>query len=221
MAIVRHARREDLGLTPGEFRTLARLDSPRKVQDFLSFEVRQNFEPDGDTVLSVREVLRQRRAHCIEGAMVAACALWIHGEPPLLAHMGAVNDYDHVIALFRRGRCWGAISKTNAAPLRYRDPVYRSLRELMMSYLHEYSNRRREKTLRNYSVAFDLRRMDPALWVTNGKDCWEVDEALGGVRHYDLVTPRQVKLLRTRDRFEHEIDLMRQWQRPRGLKKRR
>lgn len=220
MAPQRYARREDLGLTPGEFRTLARLDSPRKIQDFLSYEVRQNFEPDGDTVLSVREVLRQRRAHCIEGAMVAACALWIHGEPPLLAHMGAVNDYDHVIALFRRGHCWGAISKTNAPPLRYRDPVYRSLRELMMSYLHEYSNRRREKTLRNYSVAFDLRRMDPALWVTNGKDCWEVDEALGEIRHYDLVTPRQVKLLRTRDRFEHEIDLMRQWPRPRGLKKR-
>ncbi|MCU0805895.1 MAG: hypothetical protein MUF79_12550 [Burkholderiales bacterium] len=221
MAIHRYARREHLGLTPAEFRTLARLDSPRKIQDFLSFEVRQNFEPDGDTVLSVREVLAQRRAHCIEGAMVAACALWIHGEPPLLAHMGAVNDYDHVIALYRRGRCWGAISKTNAPPLRYRDPVYRSLRELMMSYFHEYSNRRREKTLRNYSVAFDLRRMDPALWVTNEKSCWEVDDALGEIRHYDLVTLRQVKLLRTRDRVEHEVDLMRQWRRPRGLKKRR
>jgi len=215
----RPARRDDLGLTPAEFRTLARLDTPRKIQDFLSYEVRQNFEPDGDTVLSVREVLHQRRAHCIEGAMVAACALWIHGEPPLVAHMGAVNDYDHVIALFRRRGCWGAISKTNAAPLRYRDPVYRTLRELMMSYFHEYSNRRREKTLRNYSVALDLRRVDPKLWVTNGKNCWEVDEMLGEVRHYDLVTPRQLRLLRTRDRFEHRIDVLHQWRRPSRLKK--
>ncbi|MCX7891071.1 MAG: hypothetical protein N2544_01720 [Burkholderiales bacterium] len=217
----RRARREDLGLTRAEFRTLARLDSPRRIQDFLTYEVRQNFEPDGDTVLSVREVLAQRRAHCIEGAMLAACALWIHGEPPLIAHMGAVNDYDHVIALFRRGGCWGAISKTNAPPLRYRDPVYRSLRELVMSYFHEYANLRREKTLRNYSVAFDLRRVDPKLWVTNGENCWDVDERLGEIRHYDLVTPRQVRLLRTRDRFEAKIDRLRQWPRPRGMKKKR
>lgn len=217
----RRARREDLELTRAEFRTLARLDSPRRIQDFLTYEVRQNFEPDGDTVLSVREVLAQRRAHCIEGAMLAACALWIHGEPPLIAHMGAVNDYDHVIALFRRGGCWGAISKTNAPPLRYRDPVYRSLRELVMSYFHEYANLRREKTLRNYSVAFDLRRVDPKLWVTNGENCWDVDERLGEIRHYDLVTPRQVRLLRTRDRFEARIDRLRQWPRPRGMKKKR
>jgi hypothetical protein len=216
----RSATRDHLGLTRAEFRVLAGLDSPGKIQVFLN-AIPSNFEPDGDTVLSVREVLRQRRAHCIEGAMVAACALWIQGEPPLVAHMGAVQDWDHVIALFRRGRCWGAISKTNQPPLRYRDPVYRSLRELMMSYFHEYGNKRGQKTLRNYSVAYDLRRLDPSLWVTNPNNCWEVDTLLGEIRHYDLITLRQQRLLRTRDRFEREIARHREHAPPAHLARRR
>jgi hypothetical protein len=216
--LTRFAGRELLGLTGAEFRLLSRLDSPGKIQVFLN-AIPSNFEPDGDTVLSVREVLRQRRAHCIEGAMVAACAMWIHGEPPLVAHMGAVQDWDHVIALFRRQQCWGAISKTNQAPLRYRDPVYRSLRELMMSYFHEYGNKRGQKTLRNYSVTYDLRRLDPALWVTNPKNCWEVDAVLGEIRHYDLITQRQQRLLRTRDRFERTMARQREHAAPADVAK--
>ena len=91
----------------------------------------------------MREVLRLRRAHCIEGAFVAACALWIHGDPPLLLHLDCdASDYPHVVALFRRGGSWGAVSKTNGAALRFRDPVYRTLRELALSYFHEYCNKR-------------------------------------------------------------------------------
>ena len=120
-----------------------------------------NHEVGGETILSVREVLRQRRAHCIEGAFVAACALWIHGDPPLVMHLDCdASDYPHVVALFRRGGHWGALSKTNGVALRYRDPVYRTLRELTLSYFHEYANRRGDKTLRSYSGAFDLRRID-------------------------------------------------------------
>ena len=105
----------------------------------------------------MRGVLRHREAHCIEAALVAACALWIHGERPLVMHLDcAPSDYPHVVALFRRGRAWGAISKSNGAWLRYREPVYRSLRELAMSYFHEYFDRAGRKTLRSYSRAFDL-----------------------------------------------------------------
>ena len=143
----RFARREDLGLTPAEFRVLQRLDTPHKIQAYLN-SIPQNFEPDGQTALSVREVLRQRRSHCIEGGMLAAAALWVHGERPLLLDLSAENDYDHVVALFRRNGCWGAISKTNHYALRYRDPVYRTLRELAISYFHEYANRRGQKSLR-------------------------------------------------------------------------
>jgi hypothetical protein len=215
----RFARWEDLGLTRAEFRTLERLDSPEKIQAFLN-AIPANFEPDGDTVFSVRNVLRHRRAHCIEGAMLAACALWIHGEPPLLLDLEAVQDYDHVVALFRRNGCWGAISKTNYVPLRYRDPVYRSIRELAMSYFHEYANRRGEKTLRRYSRAFDLRSVDPKLWVTNGENCLEVAEMLDEIRHFPLVSQRQVRLLRTRDRMERRAQKLREHPPPAGVRRR-
>src|SRR6185369_13110154 len=107
----RFARREDLGLTPAEFALLRRLDTPRRIQAFV-YGLKQNFELGGETCLTVREVLRTRRAHCIEGAMLAACAFWVHGEPPLLLDMRAVRDFDHVVALYRRHDLWGAISKT-------------------------------------------------------------------------------------------------------------
>jgi hypothetical protein len=210
----RFARREDLGLTRAEFAVLRRLSTPEKIQDFLN-ALPANFEIGGETCMSVREVLRRRRAHCIEGAMLAACALWVHGEPPLLLDLRAARDYDHVVALFRRGGCWGAISKTNPSVLRWRDPVYRSLRELAMSYLHEYANGRGQKTLRSYAGPFDLRRFDPKLWVTNGKNCWDVGETLDEIRHTPLVTKRQSRMLRLRDAMERKAGALLEHRRPR------
>ncbi|HEX5092698.1 MAG TPA: hypothetical protein VFV84_08430 [Burkholderiales bacterium] len=209
----RFARREDLGLTKAEFAVLRRLDTPRKIQAFL-FGLRQNFEPRGDTCHGVREVLRTRRAHCIEGALLAAAALWVHGEPPLLLDLRAVRDYDHVVALFRRRGCWGAISKTNGATLRWRDPVYRSLRELAMSYLHEYTNRREHKTLREYSRPFDLRVLPASAWVTPRKQAWAVAERLDELPHYALLKATGVRELVRRDPFERRVGGLLQYRRP-------
>jgi hypothetical protein len=201
-------------LTRGEFAILRRLDTPERIQAFLN-AVPINHELDGETILSVREVLRQRRAHCIEGALLAACALWVHGKPPLVMHLDCDPcDYPHVIALFRRRGAWGALSKTNGAQLRYRDPIYRTLRELAMSYFHEYFDKRGRKTLRSYSVAFDLRRLDPTLWVTSEKACTETHERLAGLRHYPLITRRQVKLLLKRDPFERKAAKLVEYPRP-------
>jgi hypothetical protein len=210
---IRRATREMLGLTRAEFALLRRLDSPAKIQDFL-YRLKQNFEPDGDSCNSVRVVLRKRRAHCIEGAMLAACALWIHGEPPLLLDLQAVHDYDHVVALFRRRGRWGAISKTNGIGLRWRDPVYRSLRELAMSYFHEYYNKRDAKTLRTYSRPFDLRRLKPERWATSEDGAWELVDALEATRHYRLVTRAQARALTRRDPFEREVGNLLQYRRP-------
>jgi len=217
----RRARREDLGLTPAEFAVLRRLNTPHKIQAFL-YGLGQNFELAGDTCRPVRQVLRQRRAHCIEGAMLAACALWVHGDPPLLMDMRAVRDFDHVVALFRRHGRWGAISKTNGIGLRWRDPVYGSLRELAMSYFHEYTNRRDHKTLREYSVPFDLRRVDPKVWVVGGekrgsKHAWIVAEALDELRHFKLVDGRHLKAVIRRDPFERRAGALLQYRRPRAL----
>jgi hypothetical protein len=199
---------------------LRRLNTPQKIQAFV-YGLQQNFELDGDTCQPVRRVLRQRRAHCIEGAMLAACALWIHGEPPLILDMRAERDFDHVVALFRRHGRWGAISKTNGVGLRWRDPVYGSLRELAMSYFHEYTNRRDHKTLREYSVPFDLRRIDPAVWVTGdklgSKQAWMVAEALDDLRHFKLLERRHLRSVLRRDPFERRVSSLLQYRRPRAL----
>jgi hypothetical protein len=210
----RFARREDLGLTRGEFAALERLSTPQKIQAFLN-AIPINHEIGGETVLSVREVLRQRRAHCIEGAMVAAAALWVHGEPPLVMHLDChESDFPHVLTLFRRHGAWGAISKTNGTPLRYRDPIYRTLRELALSYFHEYSNKRGHKTLRSYSASFDMRRIDPEDWITSRKNCWTAHDRITELRHYPLISRRQEKLLTKRDPFERKASKLVEYPRP-------
>jgi hypothetical protein len=193
------------GLDLRERALLARLARPEQIQAFVD-AIPANHETGGETVLSVREVLRQRRAHCIEGAFVAACALWINGRPPLVMHLDCVPaDWPHVIALFGRGRAWGAISKSNHIGLRYRDPVYRTLRELAMSYFHEYCDRRGRRTLVSYSAAFDLRRIDSTLWVTSAAPCWDAHDRLANLHHYPLVTARQRAELSRLDPFERRI----------------
>ena len=210
----RTANRQDTGLSANDFSALKSLDTPQKIQTFLN-AIPINHELEGETILSVREVLRQRRAHCIEGAFLAACALWIHGDPPLLVHLDCdLSDYPHVIAVFRRKGCWGAISKTNGSPLRYRDPVYRTLRELAMSYFHEYFNRKYQKTLRSYSGTFDLRQVDPALWVTSEDACEAIHDRLVKARHYALISTAQERLLAQRDMFERKASKLVQYPRP-------
>jgi len=201
----RFPRRQDLGLGLRDFDRLGRLQSPQQIQAFLN-SIPINHELDGETVHSVRSVLRHRKAHCIEGAFVAACALWIHGEPPYVMHLDCdLSDYPHVIALFRRNGAWGAISKTNGVALRYRDPIYRTLRELAVSYFHEYSDKRGRRTLRSYSGAFDLRRLGADKWVSNESDCWDAHDRLAELRHYPLVDARQVPQLSRRDPFEQRM----------------
>jgi len=213
MTTPRRRLAERLGLSAAERRVLAKLTTPARIQDFVS-ALPANFERKGGTCLSVRETLRAGHAHCIESAFVAALALWLNGERPLLMDLQAsADDDDHVVALFRRSNCWGAISKSNHVWLRWRDPVYRSLRELAMSYFHEYTRYDR-KTLRTYSRPIDLRSVDAALWVTNDDNCWEVAGMLDSVRHYRLLSPAQARQLRRRDTVEMRANNLRQYRAP-------
>ncbi|MGA2039988.1 MAG: hypothetical protein ABSH42_11985 [Bryobacteraceae bacterium] len=172
-----------------------RLSTPEKIQHFLDHEVAYNKEPDGPTCGSPRRVLRERKAHCMEGALFGAAALRALGFPPLLLDLEAVRDDDHVLAIFRRDGCWGAIAKSNYSGLRYREPVYRGLRELAMSYFEHYYNLRREKTLRNYSRPVNLRRFDSIHWMTAEDDVWAIPEYLMTIHHTPLVVPRVVRRL--------------------------
>lgn len=208
------AHPRELGLTAGERAELARPADPRALQAFID-AIPVNFEPDGDTCFTVRQVLRHRRAHCIEGALVAACSLWLNGEPPLVMDFRARRDYDHVVALFRRGGFWGAISKSNHLALRGRDPVYRTLRELALSYFHEYHNEHGERTLREYSRAFDLRTLDPRHWATGEEGAWEAERRIDGARHYFLFPLSHGRHLSRIDDIERRAKALLQYPRPR------
>src|SRR5947208_17132977 len=135
------------------------LTTPEKIQRFLD-RLAYNKEHGGATCRSPRGVLRDRTAHCMEGALFGAAGLRMMGHPPLLLDLEAVRDDDHVLAIFRVRGHWGALAKSNYSGLRYREPVYRTLRELAMSYFEHYYNLRREKTLRNYSRPGTLPRSD-------------------------------------------------------------
>jgi hypothetical protein len=191
------------GFNARELAVFRRLQTPEKIQRFLD-ELGYNKEPDGPTCRSPRGVMRDRTAHCMEGALFAAAALRMMGDPPLLLDFEAVHDDDHVIAIFRRRGCWGALAKSNFAGLRFREPVYRTLRELAMSYFEHYFNLRREKTLRNYSRPVNLRRFDGMHWMTAPGDIWEVPEYLCDISHTPLLPPHLPPHLgRVDDRLFH------------------
>jgi hypothetical protein len=188
------------GLTPGELRTLKALKTPATIQKFVD-ELEYQY---ADTAGSPRRVLRERRGHCLEGALLAAAALRVNGHPPLLMDLEAVRDDDHVIALYRERGLWGGIAKSNYAGLRFRSPVYRTLRELAMSYFEHYFNLRRERTLRAYAGPVNLARLDGCGWMTSEDDVWCVAEALVAAKHFDLFPHKVARGLPRLDRRSFE-----------------
>jgi hypothetical protein len=178
-----------------------RLSTPEKIQRFLD-DLAYNKELGGATSRSPRRVLRDRTAHCMEGALFGAAALRMIGHPPLLLDLEAVRDDDHVLAIFRQNGHWGALAKSNYSGLRYREPVYRTLRELAMSYFEHYYNLKREKTLRNYSRPVNLMRFDGMGWMTSEEEVWEVPEYLTTISHTPLLrAPMMNRLGRVDDRL--------------------
>lgn len=202
-----------VALLASELHILKRLSSPQKIQDFLN-ALPANFEKNGDTALSPRRVLREGHAHCIEGAILAALALYHHGQKPLLLDLtSSLRDQDHVVALFRHGKYWGAISKTNHAVLRYREPVYRTVRELAMSYFHEYFLNDGTKTLRSYSDPVDLSRLKDTDWMISEKNLWYIVDLLNDAPHHDILTRSMIARLRKADPIEREVGKITQWKR--------
>lgn len=205
--------RTQSGLTPQEYKKLERLSTPAKIQDFLD-SLPFNFEKKGDTHMSPHRTLTEGKAHCIEGAMLAAAALWIAGDPPLIMNLSprfGKGDCDHVITLYKRGGYYGAISKTNHAVLRFRDPIYRTPRELALSYFHEwFINETREKVLECYSKPLDLRRFGTD-WLTAEKELWNVADALSERKHYFLVPKGNWRYVRKADSMELKAGTFVEW----------
>jgi len=175
--------RNNLGFTPSELRTLRSLKTPAGIQRFLDS---LPYHLAG-TAWSPRRVLRHRSAHCLEGAIFAAAALRVNGFPPLLMDMEADQDTDHVLAVYKVRGHWGAVAASNYASCRYREPVYRTLRELAMSYFDLYFNLRRERTLRTFSRPVNLARFDHLDWMTSEKNVWFIPEYLCEISHTRLL----------------------------------
>lgn len=195
--------RDGFGLSKADLRTLGALKTPARIQKFV----------DGldykyaDTAGSPARVLRERKGHCLEGALVAAAALRVQGYPSLVMDLEAVRDDDHVVAIYRQGGLWGSIAKSNFAGLRFRAPVYRTLRELALSYFEQYYNLRGERTLRAYSAPVNLARLDGNGWMTAEEDVWCVTELLIAARHYAIVPDKVARALPRLDRRSLEAGM--------------
>ena len=196
-------RDESFGLSPENFRALLALKTPARIQKFIDALPYQY----ANTALSPQSALRERKGHCLEGALLAAAALRLNGHPPLLMDLEAVHDDDHVLAIYREGGLWGSIAKSNFAGLRFRAPVYRTLRELALSYFEHYYNLRGERTLRSYSVPVDLTRLDSQHWMTSEEDVWCVPEYLIAARHYPLFPDKVARALPRLDRRSFEAGM--------------
>lgn len=188
-------------LTNEELQLFKKLNTPEKIQDFIN--TLSNNTDEKKIIMSPREVLQTRRAHCIEGALLASSILWYHGNTPYILDLKTTrnkNDTDHVVALFKKDGHFGAISKTSHAVLRYREPIYKTLRELVLSYFHEYFLDDGTKTLRSYSKPFSLKKLGSS-WVTTNDDLWEIGSQLDEAIHLPILPPH-LKKLRKADAIE-------------------
>jgi len=184
--------KQDSGeFSPRELRKLRSLRTPAGIQRFLDD---MPYHLAG-TAWSPRKVLQESTGHCLEGAIFAAAALRAIGFPPLVMDMEADKDTDHVVAIFQVGGCWGALAKSNYSGCRYREPVYRTLRELALSYFDSYFNLRRQRSLRTYSRPVNLARFDAQRWMTTEKNVWFIADYLCDVAHTPLITRAQAKRL--------------------------
>jgi hypothetical protein len=177
--------------TKEELKLFKQLNDPDKIQGFLdSIDYNPAYE-----CRSPRWVIKRRKAHCFEGAIFAAAALRFLGHKPLLIDMKSFNDDDHVIAVFKVDGFWGAVAKSNFTTLRYREPVYRSVRELIMSYFDFYFNTKGEKSLRSYSLPLDLTIYWSRNWETTDEDLEYIGDKIESLHHFPVVNEKQLKRL--------------------------
>jgi hypothetical protein len=200
---VRPLNFEKSGFDTAEWKILKSLSTPTLIQDYLN-KLTFNHEESGETYQSVRRILKSQKAHCFEGALVAAAALWVQGERPLLLDLVTTDDDDdHVVTLFKKENSWGAFSKTNHSVLRYREPIYRDVRELTLSYFNEYFLNDGTKTLRAYSKPFDLSK-EGYDWLVGEDELFNLVHKLHNSLHVNILSTTQKKRLRVADLIERK-----------------
>jgi hypothetical protein len=185
-------------------RTISRLTSPATIQAFLD-DIPYSTD---DFYRCPLRVLRERTAHCFDGAVFAAAMLRRLGHPPLILDLlSNGRDDEHLLALFKVDGHWGAVAKSNFVGLRFREPVYRSLRELAMSYFEQYYNIEREKTLRGYTGPLNLRRFDRFDWMTKDEPMELIARRTDEIRRIDLLPPGLAERLSPVDERSYQAGL--------------
>ncbi len=189
-------------LTPDQKKFLSSLSTPNKIQDYLE-SIPFNHEESGETCLSPKQVLIQKKAHCMEGALFACACLLLQKRKPLVVSLRVLSsDYDHVVTLYKENGYWGAISKTNHSVLGFRDPVYKTVRELVLSYFHEYFLiHNGEKTLRGYSSPVNINRFGKS-WITTDEHLFTIAEYMYDRPHKSIIPKGNEKFLRNASTFE-------------------
>jgi hypothetical protein len=182
--------------TKAELRLFGKLSSPIKIQLYLN---RMAYDPDYGA-RSPRWIIKEKKAHCFEGAIFAAAALRQLGQRPRLVDIRSWNDDDHVLAVFKERGLWGAVAKSNFTVIRFREPVYRSLRELVMSYFDVYFNALGEKTMRSYSLPLDLSQFDGRRWMTTDGDLEYIGDKLNIIKHIPVMTRGMIRRLNRADK---------------------
>ena len=180
---------QTFGFNSRELSVLEKLNTPAKIQDFLEYKLAYNLEKHGETCCSPRLVLKHKKAHCMEGALLAAAALRIHNYPPLILDLKGVDDDDHVLAVYKIKNSWGAIAQSKFSGLRFREAVYSSIRELVMSYFEHYFDYSGRKNLRKFSMPINLARFDRKNWMTSEKPQDYIADYIDSVKHEKIILP--------------------------------
>jgi hypothetical protein len=192
-------------LTPSQNRVFNRLTSPARIQAFLEDLPYR----DSDHYRSPLSVLNGAGACCFEGALVAAAAFWYHGKPPLLVHLIADGrDDDHVLAVYKKGMFWGSCALSNFSYLRGREPVYRDVRELVMSYFPGYFDKKARHTLRGFTLPLDLRRYRSIPWLTSDHGADQISDALDAQRRRTVVSPGAARMLSLVDERSYRAGIL-------------
>jgi hypothetical protein len=190
--------------TEEEMEVLEKLKSPCLIQEFID----SNSYSDDHFYRSPRRVLRDRKAHCVDGAFFAAAALRRLGYPPVIMEMTAFRDDDHVIAIYKKDGFMGSIAKSNFVGIRFREPIFKTIRELVLSYFEFYYNVEAEKTLRGYSVLLPLEQFDELNWMTDDNSIEPVIDKLEKSRHYPIMPKTTVKILSPVDKRSYDAGLL-------------
>ncbi len=191
-------------LDSADLETWRSLTTPFKIQAYLDaipYSTEERYR-------SPLTVMRERYAHCFDGALFAAAALRRLGHPPVIVDLLPGDDDDHILAIYKRGRLLGAVAKSNMTGLRFREPIYRGLRELVMSYFEDYFSVTGQKTLRGYTTPLNLRQFDKVGWMWSDGRLDDIGVRLGEIKSYKLLTPAQVRALNRVDARAYEAGML-------------